>query len=84
MKQYIITYSMYESSHGFFRYAARPTKTSGIHYFNKSERESFIERAEYLIKNDMYFDDIKLYFINFEIPKIIDITDRLQELKESI
>ena len=73
---------MYEPQGGSFKYAIKPTTSDLEFHFNRSEREEFIEKCEYLTKSDMYYDDVKMYYINFDTLEVIQITDKLfKEMK---
>ena len=82
MKQYTIITTHYEGSSG--RYETIPKKVSYIQNYFQNEREDFINRWEYILKQDIYFDPPKCYFTDYQKMIIIDITDKLTELKERI
>ena len=85
MIKYYIICKMYESRGGSFRYALNP-KTSDLEFsFKRSEREDFIEKCNHLLKEDMYYSDIKMYYINFDKLEVVEITNEiLEEMKKSI
>lgn len=83
MKEYKIICNMYEACGGSFKYAIKPIKNLLTFEYKRKEREEFIEKAEYLLKEDMYYDDVKLFFIDYDKLEIIPIKD-ISELKSRI
>lgn len=81
MKQYTIVTTHYEVGG---RYVLNPKPCSYISNYQYHEREDFLNRWEYILKNDVYFDAPRCFFINFTTPEIIEITDKLEELKNRI
>jgi hypothetical protein len=67
-----------------FKYAVDPRKEPYIMNYQRNEREDFLEKWEYVLKYDDRFDEPKVYFTNFETMEILDITDKLEELKNRI
>lgn len=80
MKQYTTNY--YEGGSG--RYSLNQKSVSYIQNYTPNERSDFINRWEYILKEYIYFDSPKCYFTDFEKMIIMDITDKLEELKERI
>mgnify|MGYP000166513854 CR=1 FL=1 len=84
MKQYTIITNLYEVTGGSFKYAINPKKTQIVISYNRSEREDFLKKWEYILKEEMMFDLPKVYFTDFDQLTLIDITDRLLEIKNTI
>ena len=58
---------------------SEPTEVQHIYQWN--ERHLFFEKYDYLLKKDMYFDDIKCYYCNYGNN---DITEKMNDLKNNI
>lgn len=60
---YAIEFNLYESKGGSFKYAFNPKYERKIEYFDKTERDKFINRYLSLIEpnKDLYIDNIKCY-----------------------
>lgn len=84
MINYVINYSIYESSGGCFKYAGKPSKAPTQAIYDRKEREAFLEKWDSLLKNEMYYDDIKTYYVNYDTMEMIELTDKMDELKKSI
>lgn len=80
---YVIVSNIYEPHGGAYKLATNPKKDEYFVTFKRSEREQFIEKWEYALNEDLVFDLPKTYFIDFENVQIIEITDKLNELKEN-
>ena len=83
MLEYKIICDMFEPCGMSFRYAINPKKTLLEFTFKRSEREQFIEKVKYLQREDMYYDDIKMYFIDYNKLTIVKIED-IKQLEEAI
>lgn len=53
-------------------------------YYGKNERQNFIDKWEYFLREDMYYDTVRCFYIDFDSVSIIEITDRLEEIKNNI
>jgi len=82
MNQYTIVSNHYEGYGG--KYALNPKPVPYIVNYQYHERQDFLDRWEYMLKNDMYFDNPICYFTSFTMMEIIDVTDKLEELKNRI
>jgi hypothetical protein len=60
---YIISYKFYHVNNGMFKFAENPKFENRIIYFQKEERDKFIECYKDLIKpeKDLYVDNIECY-----------------------
>lgn len=83
MKEYKVIYDVYEPKGGSFKYAINPEKFTTSQTFTRSEREDFIERCRKLIKETMYYDNIKMYFIDYDKLSITEI-ENIKILEETI
>ena len=84
MKEYIIITNLYSPLGGLYKYADKPEKAPFKSTFSKDQQEEFILKWKYVLKEDMYFDPPKTYYVDYETVSISDITDRLEELENSI
>ncbi len=85
MKEYVIICKMYLSKGGFFRFATNAEKETRKFNYKRDEREEFIKKAEYLFKEYMYYDDIRMYFLNYDSLTMTQITkEGLNAMKEAI
>lgn len=75
MKEYKIICNMYESKGGLFKYAISPSKVLLDFTYKRSERENFITKCKYLLKEDMFYDDVKMYFIDYDNLYVVEIKD---------
>ena len=81
MNQYTIVSTYYEKGG---RYILNPKPVPYIINYQYHERQEFLDRWEYLLENDMYFDPPRCFFTSFTIMEIIELTDKLEELKNRI
>lgn len=84
MKYYILKYDIYDAQHGLFKFAVHPKFTSHIIHYSVNEREDFIKSWETKLEKDMFYDNVKTYFINFDTVHIEELTNKLTELKEAV
>lgn len=84
MKKYIIVVDQYESQGGLFRYSHSPKFETISFDFYRNEREYFIKKWEYFLSEDMYYDNIRCFYVDFDLVTIVEITDRLEETKNNI
>lgn len=85
MVKYYILCDMYESKGGSFKYAVDPVTKPIEFSYNREEREQFIEKATKLLRDEMYYTNVKMYFINFTEVTILEIDrDKLSDMKHSI
>ena len=85
MKMYVIITNIYDALGGLFKNHAKPIKNPYFITFHRDEREMFIEKWKKIIEeSDTYFDLPKTYYINFNKVEIIEITDKLTEIENSI
>ena len=84
MKEYTIICDMYFPNGGSFKYATNPKSEIKKFTYDRTERHLFIEKWEHVLNNDMYYDNIKVYVIDFEHEKVINITNQFNEIKTSI
>ena len=69
MRVYAITYDIYDSNGGAFKYATpRPTCENKIEFYSKAQRRAFINRYLYLTDSvmDLYIGNVKCYFSEME------------------
>jgi len=83
MKEYKIICNMYESKGGAFKYAISPSKVLVDFTYKRSEREDFIAKCKYLLREDMFYDDVKMYFIDYSNLTLTEIKD-ITELENTI
>ena len=72
MRVYAITFDVYDSNGGAFKYATTPTCENKIEFYSKAQRSAFINRYLYLTDSimDLYIGNVKCYFSEME-----EITD---------
>lgn len=72
MRVYAITYDIYDSNGGAFKYATTTTCENKIEFYSKAQRGAFINRYLYLTDSimDLYIGAVKCYFSEME-----EITD---------
>ncbi len=69
---------------GLYKYADKPEKSPFKSSFAREQREEFISKWKYVIKEDMYFDSPKVFYIDYDKVEIVDITDKLDEIENQI
>ena len=52
-----------------------------IRIYEYDERQKFIREYEKFIKQDLYYDNVRCYYCNYED---CDITDKMDEIKNNI
>lgn len=72
MRVYAITFDVYDSNGGAFKYTDAPTCENKIEFYSKAQRGAFINRYLYLTDSimDLYIGNVKCYFSEME-----EITD---------
>lgn len=81
MKRYILIASWFPQG----MYSSRVDSEEYFVSYSKTEREDFIKRWEYLLNDGgYYYADVKAYFLNFQTNEMIEITDKLNEIKDNI
>ncbi len=74
---YILEYDFFHKS----KYSNDDQPEHKIRYFNFDERQYFIAEYNRIKINDMYYDNIKTYCINYDN---FEITDKMEEIINSI
>jgi hypothetical protein len=82
MNQYTIITNHYEGIGG--KYTLNPKKVPYVVNYQYNERQDFLDRWEYMLEKDRYFDTPKCFFTSFTMMEVIDLTDKLEELKNRI
>ncbi len=82
MNQYTIVSAHYEGLGGKYQINKKPVPY--IINYQYHERQEFLDRWEYLLNNDMYFDDPRCFFTSFTLMEIHALTGKLEELKNRI
>lgn len=62
---YLIKYKLWDSNGGSFRYATNPTYKEKYEYYNRLERDKFIQSYIYLKRqeeNGLHISDVDCYF----------------------
>lgn len=68
---YSIEYDEFESKGGSFKYSPNPEVQNKKEFFDRKERDRFIERFLYLKSKDMIFDNVRC-FVCTEIKNITE------------
>mgnify|MGYP001325892802 CR=1 FL=1 len=85
MKEYVIVVDAWESNGGSFKYASNPKKRKVKFEYAREEREDFIKKVVYCKKEDMYYENVRLFYINYDDVTISEITDeQFKNMKEGI
>lgn len=61
---YIITYDIFSSQNGAFKYARNPEKEERVNYYGKEERGAFIKEYKRLTDPDKshYIDNVQCFY----------------------
>ena len=75
MVEYIIVYKKHDYNKGMGKYAEKEnSKTETIH-FNIEGRLDFLNKIDYLKKEDFYHESIKIYEVNYDKISIIELKE---------
>ena len=83
MQEFVIICDMYFGPVG--KFAIKPEKTATkFEYDRATERHLFMEKWEYLLKEDYYYENVRTFLTDYTNLKITELTNKYEELKNAI